>query len=167
MHCSSFSKTLAPGYRIGWVAAGRFRQAVARQKLVNTLATCIPAQIAIARYLERGNYDRYLRRLRKTLLESRDQYIAAISRYFPENARVSRPAGGYFVWVELPEGSDALAVQRQAMAAGISIAPGPMFSATRAFAHCLRINYGHPLSEKAEAALKTLGDICHRMVRAR
>ena len=167
MHCSSFSKTLAPGYRIGWVAAGRFRQAVARQKLVNTLATCIPAQIAIARYLERGNYDRYLRRLRKTLMESRDQYIAAISRYFPENARVSRPAGGYFVWVELPEGSDALAVQRQAMAAGISIAPGPMFSATRAFAHCLRINYGHPLSEKAEAALKTLGDICHRMVRAR
>ena len=141
-HCSSFSKVLAPGYRIGWAAPGRFRKAMARQKLIATLATCVPAQLAVARYLERGAYDRYLRVLRKTLLESRDAYIAAISQHFPAGTRVSRPAGGYFLWVELPQGCDALALQRRAMQSGISIAPGPMFSASRSFSNCIRVNYG-------------------------
>ncbi len=160
MHCSSFSKTLAPGYRIGWAAPGRFRSAFGRQKLVATLATCIPAQLAIARYLERGGYDRYLRQLRRTLEHNRESYLAAIAHHFPVSVRVSRPAGGYFLWLELPEAVDALQVQRQAMAAGISIAPGPMFSASRSFSHCLRLNYGHPLVPRTEAALKTLGLLC-------
>ena len=160
MHCSSFSKVLAPGYRIGWAAPGRFRKAMARQKLIATLATCVPAQLAVARYLERGAYDRYLRVLRKTLMESRDAYIAAISQHFPSGTRVSRPAGGYFLWVELPQGCDALVLQRRAMQSGISIAPGPMFSASRSFANCIRVNYGHPLSGRTLGAIKGLGEMC-------
>lgn len=162
MHCSSFSKTLAPGYRIGWAAPGRFGKQVARQKLVTTLTTCVPAQLAIARYLERGAYDRHLRQLRRSLLESRDQHIAAISRHFPAGTRVSRPAGGYFLWIELPPACDALRVQRAALQAGISIAPGPMFSASRAFGNCLRLNYGHLFGARSEAALKTLGGLCRQ-----
>ena len=83
MHCSSFSKSLAPGYRIGWVAAGRQAQAIARRKLTSTLNTNVPAQIALARYLERGGFDRHLRRLRRTLQEQQAQYVAAIGRAFP------------------------------------------------------------------------------------
>jgi DNA-binding transcriptional MocR family regulator len=157
LHCSSFSKTLAPGYRIGWVAPGRFAQALARQKLMASLATCLPAQLALARFLEKGGYDRHLRALRKTLAENRDQYLEAISRHFPPGTRVSRPAGGYFLWLELPAGRDALAIQRQAMAAGISVAPGPMFSASHAFGDCLRLNYGHPCAARVDAARRLIG----------
>lgn len=157
MHCSSFSKSLAPGYRIGWVAAGRYAQEIARRKLTSTLNTNVPAQIALARYLERGGFDRHLRRLRKTLAVQQEQYIAAIARVFPEGTRVTRPAGGYFLWIELPEGTDALRLQRRASHLGISIAPGPMFSASRGFGHCLRLNCGHPLDARIDSALATLG----------
>jgi DNA-binding transcriptional MocR family regulator len=157
MHCASFSKCLAPGYRIGWVAAGRFAQAIARGKLTSTLTTNVPAQIALARYLERGGFDRHLRRLRATLATQQAQYIAAVASAFPEGTRVTRPEGGYFLWLELPGGTDALALQRAAAKDGISIAPGPMFSASRGFANCLRLNAGHPLDARVEAALGKLG----------
>jgi DNA-binding transcriptional MocR family regulator len=157
MHCSSFSKTLAPGYRIGWAAPGRFLRRVARHKLMASLATSLPAQLGIARFLERGSYTHHLRDLRLALRKQRDEYIDAIGRTFPAGTRVSRPNGGYFLWLELPEAVDALALQRQAMEAGVSIAPGPMFSASQSFRNCLRINYGHPLTTRVEAALRTVG----------
>lgn len=157
MHCSSFSKSLAPGYRIGWVAAGRHAQAIARRKLTTTLNTNVPAQIALARYLERGGFDRHLRRLRRTLAAQQEQYIVAIARAFPAGTRVTRPAGGYFLWIEMPDGVDALKLQRRASRLGISIAPGPMFSASRGFGNCLRLNHGHPLDARIDAALATLG----------
>lgn len=159
MHCSSFSKSLAPGYRVGWVAAGRRAREIARRKLTTTLNTNVPAQIALARYLERGGFDRHLRRLRRALATQQEQYIAAIAAAFPRGTRVSRPAGGYFLWLELPAGTDALRLQRRASQLGISIAPGPMFSASRGFAHCLRLNCGHPLDRRVEEALGTLGKL--------
>lgn len=157
MHCSSFSKSLAPGYRIGWVAAGRRAQEIARRKLTSTLNTNVPTQIALARYLERGGFDRHLRRLRNTLAEQQSRYIAAIADAFPSGTRVTRPSGGYFLWVELPEACDALRLQRRASRSGISIAPGPMFSASRSFKNCLRINGGHPLDARIDTALRQLG----------
>ena len=157
MHCSSFSKCLAPGHRIGWVAGGRFAGRIARHKLTTTLNTNVPSQMAIAHYLERGGFDHHLRRLRRTLAAQQAEYLAAVGRYFPSGTRVTRPAGGYFLWLELPAGTDALAIQRQAAAQGISVAPGPMFSASRGFGHCLRLNCGHPLDARTQAALATLG----------
>lgn len=157
MHCSSFSKSLAPGYRVGWVAAGRFAQRIARLKLTTTLNTNVPAQIALADYLEGSGFDRHLRRLRRTLATQQEQYIGAIGRVFPKGTRVTRPCGGYFLWVELPAGSDALKLQQRASQLGISTAPGPMFSASRGFGHCLRINAGHPLDARMENGLATLG----------
>lgn len=165
MHCSSFSKTLAPGYRVGWTSPGRFLREVTYRKLTSSLATSLPAQLGIARYLERGHLDRHLRGLRLALRKNRDEYIDAISRYFPVGTRVSRPSGGYFLWVELPRVADALAVHREAMDAGISLAPGPMFSASRGFASCLRINYGHPLTTRVEGALRMVGRAAARVVK--
>lgn len=159
MHCSSFSKSLAPGYRIGWVAAGSRAQDIARRKLTSTLNTNVPAQIALARHLERGGFDRHLRRLRGTLAAQQARYIAAIADAFPEGTRVTRPAGGYFLWLELPEGTDALQLQQRASQLGISIAPGPMFSASRGFGNCLRLNCGHPFDERIEGALARLGQL--------
>lgn len=157
MHCSSFSKTLAPGYRVGWAAPGRHAQAVARLKLTTSLACPGPTQAAIADYLERGGYDRHLRQLRHALLVQQGEMMRAITRHLPAGTRATRPQGGYFVWVEFPPEVDALALHRHALAAGISVAPGPIFSAHRGSSHCLRLNYGHPWDDRMEAAMATLG----------
>ncbi|HEU0307353.1 MAG TPA: aminotransferase class I/II-fold pyridoxal phosphate-dependent enzyme, partial [Lysobacter sp.] len=145
------------GYRIGWVAAGHRAQEIARRKLTTTLNTNVPAQIAIARHLERGGFDRHLRRLRTTLAAQQSRYIEAIAAAFPRGTRVTRPAGGYFLWLELPEGTDALRLHRRASQQGISIAPGPMFSASRGFGNCIRLNCGHPLDARIGTALMKLG----------
>lgn len=157
MHCASFSKCLAPGWRIGWAAPGRFTQAVARQKLTTTLATNAPTQLALAHYLETGGLDKHLRKLRHTLLTQRDRMAQAIARYFPAGTRATHPEGGYFMWLELPPHVDALELHRKALDHRISVAPGPIFSASHAFSHCLRLNYGHVWDAAMEQALATLG----------
>jgi len=159
MHCSSFSKCLAPGYRVGWAIAGRYTQAVARLKLTTTLSTSAPAQLALADYLAKGGYERHLRQLRQALSFQQGEFMQAVLRHFPAGTRATRPDGGYFLWLELPEGVDALQLHRQALALGISIAPGPMFSARRAFANCIRLNYGHPWEARIAAAVETLGKL--------
>ncbi|SDO88596.1 DNA-binding transcriptional regulator, MocR family, contains an aminotransferase domain [Pseudomonas jinjuensis] len=159
MHCSSFSKCLAPGYRVGWVAGGRFSGQIERLRLMTSISASIPAQAAIADYLQHGGYDRHLRKLRHALEGQQNAMLAAVARHFPEETRVTRPSGGYFLWLELPERIDALKLFQLALAQGISIAPGPIFSATRRFGHCLRLNYGHPWSTRSEQAMETLGRI--------
>ncbi|MHB2081073.1 GntR family transcriptional regulator MpaR [Pseudomonas asiatica] len=159
MHCGSFAKSLAPGYRIGWVAAGRFAQKIERLKLMTSLCASMPAQAAIADYLQHGGYDRHLRKLRYALEGQQANMLAAIARHFPAQTRVSQPSGGYFLWLELPEQMDALKLFHMALAQGISIAPGPIFSPTRRFGNCIRLNYGSPWHEGAERAMETLGRI--------
>lgn len=163
MHCSSFSKSLAPGYRVGWVAGGRYAEQIERLKLITSLSASIPAQAAIADYLQHGGYDRHLRKLRYALETQQNAMLAAVARYFPEQTRVSRPSGGYFLWLELPEAVDSLRLFQLALAQGISLAPGPIFSATRRFAHCARLNYGHPWSARQEKAMETLGRIAQSL----
>jgi len=165
MHCSSFSKCLAPGYRVGWVAAGRFATQVSRLKLMSTLSAPIPSQEALSDYLQRGGYDRHLRRLRSALSEQQVVALQAVARHFPKGTRVTRPEGGYFLWVELPGNIDALQLHRLALAQHISLAPGHLFSADRRFSHCLRLNHGHPAPRALEAALKTVGQLAQRLAR--
>ncbi|TFW05891.1 PLP-dependent aminotransferase family protein [Oxalobacteraceae bacterium OM1] len=159
LHCSSFSKCLAPGYRIGWAAPGRYLQDVIRLKLGSSLGTSVPVQAALAEYLNRSGFDKHLRQLRQTLLANRDTMLAAIARHLPAGTVVLRPEGGYFLWVQLPEGIDAIALHRRALAAGVSIAPGPIFCPHHGFRHCIRLNYGHPWTPRAEAAMETLGQL--------
>lgn len=159
LHVSSFSKSLAPGYRIGWVAAGRYAQKVQRLKFSASLATTIPVQIALADFLKQGAFDTHLRRLRGALEVQEASMAAAIERHFPAGTRITRPRGGYFVWVELPPATDSLALHRRALNAGISIAPGPIFSAKREYGNCIRLNFGHPWSEEIEQAMLRLGQM--------
>ena len=159
MHCSSFSKCLAPGYRVGWAVPGRYTQAVARHKLTTTLSVCAPAQLALSEYLAKGGYDRHLRQLRHALSVQQNTFMQAVVRYFPAGTRATRPHGGYFLWLELPEAVDALEIHMQSLLLGVSIAPGPLFSAQRAFTHCLRLNYGHPWDVRMQTAVATLGKL--------
>ncbi|MBJ7547877.1 PLP-dependent aminotransferase family protein, partial [Pseudomonas sp. OA3] len=102
MHCSSFSKSLAPGYRIGWVAGGRYAEQIARLKLMTTISPSVPAQAALADYLQHGGYDRHLRKLRHALEMQQSAMLASAARHFPASTRVTRPSGGYFLWFEFP-----------------------------------------------------------------
>ena len=164
MHCASFSKCLAPGYRVGWVAPGRFAKRVGRLKLMTSLAAPAPTQAALAAYLEKGGFDKHLRRLRQTLAAQQQQFSQAVAEHFPAGTRATRPAGGYFLWVEMPHGVDALQVHQRALAQGISVAPGPIFSATQGFRNCLRLNYGHGWDGRVQDAVAVLGRIVAQAV---
>ncbi|MEK1905200.1 MAG: GntR family transcriptional regulator MpaR [Pseudomonas sp.] len=159
MHCGSFSKSLAPGYRVGWVAGGRYAEQISRLKLMTTISPSVPAQAAIADYLQHGGYDRHLRRLRHALETQQGAMLASAVRHFPAGTRVTRPSGGYFLWFEFPEQVDSLQLFQLALAQGISLAPGPIFSATRRFRNCARLNHGHPWDEQSERAMELLGRI--------
>lgn len=166
LHCGSFSKCLAPGYRIGWVAAGRFAAQLGRHKLMSSLATALPSQLALLDFLQQRSFERHLKGLRHALARQQAAAIRAIEQYFPAGTKVTRPEGGYFLWVELPSGADALAIHRQAVQHGIGIAPGHLFSADRRYAHHLRLNHGYPGDPRTEVAYKQLGEIVRRMLSA-
>ena len=162
LNCSSFSKCLAPGYRLGWVAAGRFAQDIQRRKMMTTLSTSIPVQQGIALYLRQDGYDAHLAKLRRTLAAQQATALRLLSKHFPSGYRVTRPDGGYFLWIEFPRGVDALELHRLALDEGIGIAPGPIFSPRREFRNCLRLNCGHPWTSEMEGAVATLGQLCRK-----
>ncbi|QLF92366.1 PLP-dependent aminotransferase family protein [Pseudomonas sp. ABC1] len=159
MHCGSFSKCLAPGYRVGWVAGGRYAEQITRLKLMTTISPSVPAQAALADYLQHGGYDRHLRKLRHALETQQAAMLASAARHFPATTRVTQPNGGYFLWFEFPRRVDSLRLFQQALAQGISLAPGPIFSATRRFENCARLNHGHPWDARSEQAMAVLGRI--------
>ena len=162
MHCGSFSKCLAPGYRLGWVAAGRFTKEVARLKIESSLATSLPVQQGIAQMLQHGSYDSHLAGLRRQLAGQQAAALDSVRRHFPPGYRVAAPAGGYFLWIECARSVDSLEVHRLALDFGIAIAPGPMFSARRQFGNFLRLNYGHPWTPAMDRAIQRLGEILRR-----
>ena len=163
LHCAGFAKCLAPGWRVGWVAAGRFAAQLSRLKTMQSLATSIPVQEGLAAYLARGRYDAHLRRLRRALASQQEEMLSAVARYFPEGTRATRASGGYFTWVELPTGFDALELHRRATAEGIGLSPGPMFSPKREYANCLRLNYGHPWDAALRAGIRRLGVLAKQL----
>jgi len=154
--CSSFSKTLAPGYRVGWIAAGRFQEQIERGKMLANVATSSPPQLAIAEFLANGGYDHHLRSIRRVYAQKVVQMADAIGRYFPAGTRVTRPQGGFVLWVEMPEQVDSLRLYDLAHRQGISIAPGPLFSATGKYRNCVRLNAAF-YSEKMEGPVAALG----------
>lgn len=159
LHCSSFSKTLTNAYRIGWALPGRYRERVERLKFLNTLTTSTIPQLAIAEFLRKDGYDFHLRRVRKAYAQQANIMAAAVRRFFPPGTRVSRPAGGYVLWVELPEEVDAMALYHAALERRITVAPGHIFSPVPTYANCIRLNYSSAWTPDMEAAVVTLGKL--------
>ncbi len=160
--CGSVSKTLAPGYRVGWVAPGRYQDMVERQKFSQTLANPTLTQMAVAEFLASGGYDKHLRRLRRTLAGRVERFRDVIATEFPEGTRVTAPLGGFVLWVELPPGVDAMELQSRAIERGIAFAPGPIFSARSRFQSFVRLSCGD-LTPRTEAALSTVAELACRL----
>ncbi|MGS3151689.1 PLP-dependent aminotransferase family protein [Aeromonas sanarellii] len=161
--CGSFSKCLAPGFRVGWVVAGAHAERIQRLQLISTLSTNVPSQLALADMLRQGGVDAHFRRLRHTLAQRQQQMRAALLRLFPE-ARISAPDGGYFLWLEFDHRLDSRALHTQALACGFSLAPGALFSSQGQHNHCLRLNSSHPWSPAQEAALARLAALIHQQL---
>jgi DNA-binding transcriptional MocR family regulator len=157
--CSSISKTLAPGLRVGWISPGRFRDSILQLKTNQTLSCPTITQMAVAEFLEHGAYDAHLRRIGSFFSEQLQRFSAAVVRYFPQNIRVSRPQGGFVLWIEFDQRLNATELAARAMNLHrISVAPGCIFSASgKNFRNYLRISCGHPWSARIDDALKTLG----------
>ena len=162
LHCGSFSKCLAPGFRIGWVAAGRYVRQIRQARGVSAPAADVPGQMALLNYLRGGAYDRFLRKLRRNLAAHQAQMLAAVRTYFPDGTEVFAPPGGEFLLIELPPRVDAMHLFDDAMENGVSIAPGPIFSATGGFRRFLRLNYGRPWTPAVEHAMETIGTLAAR-----
>ena len=159
LSCSSFSKTLAPGYRIGWILAGRYKNKVRELKQATFSATSSINQLAMAEFLSSGQYDRHLVRLRKAMREQIEKGRYMIGKNFPQNTRISNPQGGNVLWVEMPRGCNSIEIFNRALHHNIGVAPGILFSATRKFKNYLRINCGYPWNDAHQAAIMTLGKI--------
>ncbi len=160
--CSSFSKTLAPGLRVGWCAPGRYLERVRRLKFTNTLGTPVVLQKTVSDFLRNGGYDHHLRSIRRAYQNQLHLFSQAVLRHFPEGTRLSRPQGGFVLWVELPPGVDTLRLHRDALKHRINIAPGALFSVKDRYRNCLRLNCGLPWSEPIEAAVRTLGELARK-----
>ncbi|MCL2891346.1 PLP-dependent aminotransferase family protein [Brenneria tiliae] len=162
--CSSFSKTLAPGLRVGWIAPGRYLERVIHTKYISTGYTVTHTQLAVAEFIRLGHYQPHLRRMRMQYKYNRDDFTCWIRHYFPCGICVSRPQGGFLMWIELPESFDSLRLNREVRKAGIQIAAGSLFSASGKYRNCLRLNYALPFTDETGTGLRILGETVSRMI---
>ena len=163
MLCSSFSKDLCPSYRVGWVVPGRFKHEIEWLKYITSIATPTLPQLAIAEFMAGGAHAYHLRRIRQAYASFVAGLLQAVSRYFPPGTHVTRPSGGFVVWVQLPETVDSLALYRQALTEGIALTPGDLFSTTNRYRNFIRLNAAN-WSEKTERGVKRLGELIEELV---
>ncbi|HEX9012313.1 MAG TPA: PLP-dependent aminotransferase family protein, partial [Anaerolineaceae bacterium] len=161
--CSSFSKDLAPGYRIGWIAPGRFRDQVERMKMATNVGTALLPQYAIAEILDSGGYDHHLRRIRRAYAQKVAGMTRAVIEHFPAGTRTSTPAGGFVLWVQLPERIDSLELYRAALKAGITLVPGYVFSTGGRYRNYIRLNAAY-WCDKTAWAVRRVGELAGELL---
>lgn len=162
IYCASLNKTLAPGLRLGWIAAGKWHDRIEMLKHTQSRNCEMLPQLAVDAFMKTPSYERYLRRLRGQLTEQRKQMSNAIMQHFPQGTRITNPSGGTLLWVELPAGHSSLELFHQALQQGIYISPGMIFSNSRSFDHFIRIGCGTPYSPRIENAVQILGRLIAR-----
>jgi DNA-binding transcriptional MocR family regulator len=157
--CGSVSKTLAPGYRVGWIAPGILKEKIIRQKLFNSVSSPTLTQQIVATFLESGRYENHLRKLRGTLHANSLKMSRLIGENFPPGTRISRPQGGFMLWIELENSYNSVSILDEALKNNICIAPGRMFTLQEQYQNCMRLSYGLEWNSEIEQALVKLGNI--------
>lgn len=157
MWVGSVSKTLAPGYRVGWVAPGKFKEKIIRQKLVQTVSSPSLFSDVIADFLEHGRYDHHLRMFRKKLYANYLQIQKSVTQYFPDNTKISEPKGGFMLWLELDKRICTEDLYDEAVSQKVNFAPGRMFSQYNQYQNCMRLNYALEWTDRVESDLEKLG----------
>jgi len=165
MNCSSLSKSLAPGYRLGWVLPGKFLDEVRQIKRIQNISSPTLTQAAMAHFLQNGRYEYHLKSLRKALHTQCLRYIQSIIQHFPADTKISRSHGGFVLWLELNKNVDVFKLRSDAMKQHIAIVPGKIFSASCNFSNCVRISFGKPWNEDIDWGLKLLGDLVKKQLK--
>lgn len=155
--CSSFSKTISPGLRLGWMAPGKYFQQVLRQKFLATISTGFVPQQTMADFLDGNRFRRTTQAAAIVYAQSVSVLRDAVLKYFPKGTRCTTPRGGFFIWVELPKGYDTLVLFQKASRKGISFTPGRLFSRTNIYGNCLRLSGGKIANENIDNAINSLG----------
>jgi DNA-binding transcriptional MocR family regulator len=161
--CSSVSKTLAPGYRVGWIAPGKYKEKLLKLKLIHSIASTSVMQETVGNFLKTGRYENHLRHLRRTLQNNCQNYVHTIAEHFPKGTKTSRPQGGLALWVEFDDKIDTTELYDLAIREHISIAPGRMFTLQNQFQNCMRLCIGLPWSDHIKLKLKRIGDLAKKM----
>lgn len=162
MLCSSYSKDISASLRVGWIIPGRFHNKLVKTKLPTNVAPALLSQMALSEYLETGGYDHHLRTIRRAYAQKVAYMSRAVLQHFPEGTRVSVPQGGYVLWIQLPGELDALALYRQALSIGITIAPGHIFSTTQRYRHFIRLNAAY-MDFRGERGIEQLAGLVRQM----
>ncbi len=164
--CSSFSKTVAPGYRIGWLLAGNFYATAHKLKRAISCSSGLLQQMTLTDFIASGDYDRHIKRLLPVLKFNAQRMTAAVARNFPAETCISQPRGGSVIWLQLPHEVDSAKLFHQAINHNISIMPGEIFSAGRRYQNHIRLSYGHPWSEAMDQGVATLGRLVMQQLAA-
>ncbi|MCS3529025.1 PLP-dependent aminotransferase family protein [Chryseobacterium sp. JUb7] len=164
LYCSSISKTLAPGYRVGWIAPGKYKDKILKLKLLHSTSSITVVNEAVANFLKTGRYEKHLQQLRKTLQNNCQSYIQTIAEYFPEGTKISRPQGGLSLWVEFDKHLKTTSLYDLAIKQNISIAPGRMFTLQDQFENCMRLCIGLPWTESTELSLRKIGELAKSII---
>src|SRR5450830_1049150 len=164
IYCGSCSKSMAPAFRIGWVAGGRFHARVAALKLSHSLVTPLFEQAVLAEFMQSGAMHSHLRKLRERLTSNVPLAVNAVKTYFPLGTQLISGAGGWWLWLALPEQVDTLILLRRSVALGLSFTPGVLFSNADKFSHYLRLNIARPWGRDMERGLKLLGELTYELL---
>lgn len=154
---SSFSKSIAPGFSIGWIIPGRYKKAVARIQGVNIVRPATPMQMAAAEFLRRGEHQRHMKKIRSALASAMSKLHCAVSRHFPEGTSANLPKGGIHLWVRLPDSVDSKQLFIKAREHNVTVIPGYILSSSNTFRNYIRINCRGVWNEQTQQAIATLG----------
>jgi len=159
IYLGTFSKILAPGFRVGWIAAHPHlirKMEIAKQSI--DLCTNMLGQVIAWKYVEDGHLDRHIPEIVKFYKPRRDAMLEALEEYMPEGIRWTKPDGGMFVWVTLPEGIDTKLMMEKAVAKGVAYVPGEAFFAHREVKNAMRLNFTYVPEEKIREGIKRLAE---------
>lgn len=166
LYCSSASKTIASGLRVGWIAPGAFYREVSYFKTFTNISAPNITQLIVAEFFSSGKYDRYLRQLTSVLAQRMYQFKHYVEVYFPPGTRISSPQGGCILWIVLPKPLTGFKFFQAAIEKGIAVIPGELSSASKKFDQCIRINCACDPKISIEQVTKTLGHIAYDLVSA-
>jgi len=156
----TFSKTISPGLRIGWIAASKQTMGILeRVKQCTDLHTNTFAQFVIYEYVQNGAIDRHIEKLCTAYRERRDAMLRAMIEFFPDNVTWTKPEGGLFLWVRLPEGVDATQLLQKAIKEKVAYVPGKPFHPDGGGLNTLRLNFSNASLENIHEGIKRLGRV--------
>ncbi|NIG54883.1 PLP-dependent aminotransferase family protein [Chitinophaga sp. Cy-1792] len=156
---TSYAKTLSPGIRLGWLSAGKFMQRAEQIRFALGSTVSPLYQETVCRLLAGNSYDRHLRAFRMQLAKNAYMAINLLAAHFPENTTFNTPAGGYNIWVKMPDHTDMANFYAQCEKTGIRFTPGYTFSFTNAFDKYFRLVFADKFTTKRKAAIRKAGQL--------